>query len=768
MLIEAPANTSRSHATRVTAALDESVKFLSALFRNLPPGEWIQTWGINPHEVDPKTGKPKITVRGYSSVDRVNLAAIHTLNGRGVQMYVGCCSYRDPKRRTKFHVGHLHAFWVECDAKHFSGGKPAILARLRTQLPAELGPSVIVDSGHGYHFWWFLRGSIPVTVDGCPLTAEDTHADQEAYLKGLEDLLGGDHVHDVSRILRIPGTINSKDKAHPVPCSLVEFNPDRRYRMEDFELYRADPPAALVVAVQFSNNATGITLDELRCRPAMKTLIVGGHVPGGGYRSRSETSEAAIAALVEADHTDDEIQQVFQNSEWRIGEKYQEDGDKWLVRSIASARAFVGGKPTDQQGLTTLKENHWPSLAPEALHGLAGDIVRAIDPYTEADPVATLAHFLAAVGNVIGPHSHCRVQHDEHPARFNFGLVGATSKGRKGLSWSTPRRILSEVDEAWIKTRVQSGLSSGEGVIYHVRDAREELQPIKEKGSVIRYEMVMVDPGEQDKRLLIIEPELAVILRRMASEGNTLSAVIRGAWDSGNLSTLTKHSPQRATGAHVSIVGHITRDELLRYLSETERGNGFANRFIWLLVRRSKSLPEGEALPEAVLAPLIHRVQRAVTFAKQVRELRRDDEAREIWAAVYENLAKEKPGMLGAIISRAEAQVLRLSVCYAILDLSPVIRRPHLLAATALWDYAEKSARLIFGDATGNPVADRILKGLRMADGLTETEIRDLFQRNAPGRAIDQALDLLARSGLAHAETRPTLGRPITVWRATT
>ena len=72
----------------------------------------------------------------------------------------------------------------------------------------------------------------------------------------------------------------------------------------------------------------------------------------------------------------------------------------------------------------------------------------------------------------------------------------------------------------------------------------------------------------------------------MSREGNTLSAIIRQAWDSGNLHPLTKNSPIRATDAHISIIGHITREELLRYLTETEQANGFANRFIWLMVYR--------------------------------------------------------------------------------------------------------------------------------------------------------------------------------------
>ncbi|MGH7963610.1 MAG: hypothetical protein ACRERD_17595, partial [Candidatus Binatia bacterium] len=61
----------------------------------------------------------------------------------------------------------------------------------------------------------------------------------------------------------------------------------------------------------------------------------------------------------------------------------------------------------------------WPELAEDALYGLAGDIVRAIDPYTEADPVATLTNTLTAFGNCINSSAHAKVQHDHHPARLN-------------------------------------------------------------------------------------------------------------------------------------------------------------------------------------------------------------------------------------------------------------------------------------------------------------------------------------------------------------
>ena len=130
----------------------------------------------------------------------------------------------------------------------------------------------------------------------------------------------------------------------------------------------------------------------------------------------------------------------------------------------------------------------WPRLAREAFHGLAGRLVEAIDPYTEADPVATLAHTLAAVGNLIGPGPHARVQHDRHPCRLNVALVGRTGKGRKGTAWSTPRHLLAQVDPVWAARRVTTGLSSGEGLVYHVRDARQESLPVRERGRVVGHE----------------------------------------------------------------------------------------------------------------------------------------------------------------------------------------------------------------------------------------------------------------------------------------
>ncbi len=410
---------------------------------------------------------------------------------------------------------------------------------------------------------------------------------------------------------------------------------------------------------------------------------------------------------------------------------------------------------------------HWPDLAPEALYGLPGNIVHSIDPFTEADPASVLIHVLAAFGNIIGSSAHAAVQNDLHPARIFAVVIGESSKGRKGTSWSTPREIFGRVDSKWSDGRVRCGLSSGEGLIYHVRDELRKTVPIKKGGRIIDYEEEIVDSGESDKRLFCIESEFSSMLKIMGREGNSLSGVVRQAWDSGNLSTLTRNNPIHSTDAHVSIIGHTTKDELIRCLSATEQCNGFGNRFLWLLAKRSKALPHGAALPPEILNSLVERMVQAVVFSQTVGRIVSDTRADEMWETIYCLLSEGRPGLAGGLLNRAEAQVLRLSLIYALMDCSSLIRIEHLQAATAVWDYCEASVRYIFGTKTGNQYADRITEALRESDHgyLTDDDIGRLFGGHRTGEK-DLALDLLLRLGKVTKESRQTKGRPVTVWKA--
>jgi len=440
-----------------------------------------------------------------------------------------------------------------------------------------------------------------------------------------------------------------------------------------------------------------------------------------------------------------------------------------MLRDSVSYQQTYAEKMRQGNGQASTVIPLWPCLASEALSGLAGEIVATINPYTEADPVAVLLHLLVAFGNAINSSAHVKVEKTQHPARLFAVLVGDTAKGRKGTAWSTPKYLFSRIDSNWIENQVKGGLSSGEGLIFHVRDPITKTEPIKEGKRVVRYEEITVDQGVKDKRLLVTEGEFASALTVMGREGNILSAVIREAWDGEKLSPLTKNNPITATNAHISIIGHITKQELLARMDETSKANGFANRFLWALVKRSKVLPEGGEVPDELLLPIAEQLREVITFARNATEVKRDDEARALWAEVYPPLTEGKPGLLGAVVSRAEAQVLRLSLTYALFGMSRVITAQHLKAALAVWEYCEQSAMLIFGQRLGDPTADRIMEAIRNAGeaGMSDTDIYGMFGGNKSANERNRAIDLLLNLGRIAKTTEATQGRPRTVYRAT-
>jgi hypothetical protein len=412
--------------------------------------------------------------------------------------------------------------------------------------------------------------------------------------------------------------------------------------------------------------------------------------------------------------------------------------------------------------------HNWPVLDPAALHGLPGDVVRAIEPHTEADPAAILTQYLGAAGNAIGRGPHYRVEGDNHGPNIYTVLVGETSKGRKGTSWGRVRQVMAAADPQWTSNRVHSGLSSGEGLIWAVRDPIMGYERQGKSAAAQRVE-VELDPGVRDKRLFIVEPEFAGALTVMRREGNILSRIMRDGWDRGDLATLTKNSPARATGAHLSIVGHITADELRDSLDHVSMANGFANRFLWLLVKRARVLPFGGALDEETVVDLGRLTGAAIEAARTLGRIALTAAAREDWRRVYPTLSTGSPGLLGAITGRAEAQVIRLALVYALLDRRSGITREHLRAALALWEYSEASARHIWGDSLGDPVADEIQRVLRQAGagGKTRTELHHLFGRHRSADQIGRALSRLATAGKAKAVPRSdTGGRPAEVWLA--
>ena len=407
----------------------------------------------------------------------------------------------------------------------------------------------------------------------------------------------------------------------------------------------------------------------------------------------------------------------------------------------------------------------WPTIDPAAFHGLPGKVTLTIAPHTEADPIAVLAHVLAFFGNASGRGAHYLVEGAWHTSNLFCVLAGATSRSRKGTAGARAAEPFALADPEWYAGRVVNGLSSGEGLIWAVRDPIE--QEILDKKTK-RTERLITDHGVADKRLCVLKSEFGRVLQVIQRQGNTLSAVLRQAWETGRLMALTKNSPAKATGALITVIAHITQDELLRHLDNSEIANGLVNQFIFLAVRRARRLPHGGGRVD--IRALAMDIALSLEFARGAERITMDDDAHALWEEVYDELTDDVPGLLGAITARAAPQVTRLALLYALADRSREITEPHLSAALALWRYSEASVRQIFGDALGDPIADTILAAVRSRkpDGMSRNEIRELFARNVESSRIGAALDKLMTAGKAvrHVITGQP-GRPTEMWVAT-
>ena len=392
----------------------------------------------------------------------------------------------------------------------------------------------------------------------------------------------------------------------------------------------------------------------------------------------------------------------------------------------------------------------FPSLGKIASYGLAGSIVRSIYPFTEASEAALLVQLLACFGNVIGRSAHFVVEADMHFCNLFILIVGVSAKGRKGTSFGHIERLFQRAAPEWISNHVKKGLSSGEGVVLHLKD--------DEGGTEITEHL-------KDKRLFSNESEFASVLKTSSRDGSILSPVLRDCWDGKRIATLTKNSPLIASGGHVSLVGHITTIELNRYMNGVETSNGLANRFLYFLVERSKVLPDPPSIDESDLKLMAGDIQDSIKFAKSIGRMSFSLEAKNHWEQIYPKLSEGHAGIYGSITARGEAQVKRLAMVLSVFNRDTKITFDALQAALELWSYSCASVRTIFGTSTGDPLADRIVNILSGGDsGLSKSEISNKLGNNFNKGSLDSSLNQLAMMGLASSHKLKTNGRDQEIW----
>lgn len=378
---------------------------------------------------------------------------------------------------------------------------------------------------------------------------------------------------------------------------------------------------------------------------------------------------------------------------------------------------WLAARKTSVSSTSTERRPTWPTaMSGAAYHGQVGRIVKLLAANSEGDPHAILTTLLVAIGNAVGRGPHWRVGGTEHHAALYALVVGKTSSGRKGTATDDALWPMRQAAPVWYADCRASGLSSGEGLVYRVRDAVE----VDDETS---------DGGATDKRLLVVEPEFAQALKVMRREGNTLSPTVRALFDAGRAGALTKRDRTTTSSAHVSLIGQIGAEELRHQLDDVEVVNGFMNRFMVVCAKRSQALPFGGKLTNSDIEPHARLLGNAIDTAQGLGEIGFDRVAAGLWESRYADLTADRVGVYGAVCARAHAIVRRLAVVYALVDEDRVVKGPHLQAALEVWRYCEDSARYVFGDKLGHRDADRLRDELRGAgsSGLSRSDIRDML-----------------------------------------
>jgi hypothetical protein len=664
--------------------------------------------------------------------------------------------------------------------------------------PLPWPPSRIHHSGHGLHLYWFLQIAIEASTEN--------RVRHKQLLRRIAELIGGDPAAClIPQLMRLPGTINSKNGEHR-EVSVLSDRADLRYDYAELERLVAATPTVLLHRKSTkpepaaSNSGNGASADNpfLTDNPFLDFARTYGDVPldveqmladmvylgsgqgGNAHDTLLRCSAALLSSSVERDIVIERCLTALEAAAERSGIDIDPEQERKIIAGmcdswIAKHPKIEKDEPagTEEKSSTDAPPisakaviNKWPVLGESAYYGLAGKVVNALLPETEAGPAALLLQYLACFGNMVGRTAFIRIANANHYPNIFVMIAGRTARSRKGTSAQDVRAITERVDPDWTRNNIKSGVSSGEGIIELVRDARYALNRKTQ-------EMECVDPGIDDKRLLLDEREFSSALNKMKQDTNIVSRVLREAWDCipPVLASRAKNNPSVATEPLISVTAHITLHELQLKLEKLSLSDGFGNRFLYVCTDRSKLLPHGGNFDAAVLDALAAKTRKAVETARTRTAISIAEEAKPIWAAAYTAVESVPPtdGLIDHITARAAPQMLRLALLFALTDEAAQIGIPHIEAARTVWEFCEASAAYIFAETTSDHTADEIMRALDSVrpNSLSRWDIMNIvFGRHITAHELTRALIKLETDGKISRKKQLVRGRQTELWFA--
>lgn len=130
------------------------------------------------------------------------------------------------KKKKQDNIKNIICLWVDIDGKDFENGKKEALLIIKS---FPLKPTIIVDSGHGYHCYFILEKPI-INI------TKEQRLEFKQILSGLINQLQGDRqAVNLDRVMRLPGTYNIKKEKKE--CKIVDVN-NKFYNLDDFNQFK--------------------------------------------------------------------------------------------------------------------------------------------------------------------------------------------------------------------------------------------------------------------------------------------------------------------------------------------------------------------------------------------------------------------------------------------------------------------------------------------------------------------------------------------------
>lgn len=247
-------------------------------------------------------------------------------NGNDYDCYYGVASRSNNKSGKKDDCLYLPAIYIDIDCDYLGRSGRTYFKDKDTALKhinhVNLGETAIVDSGNGFHVYWFFEE--PIKLNNLNLEMV------EELMKNVSRIFGGDLTYDASRILRIPDSLNLKNE--PKECKVVQSNYNRKYTL-----------AELVKKME-NHPAYSLPFEKFFSLEINKMLF--GNYDEKKFKSRSEADQKIITWLIICCLSQEQIHTIFKTfpTTGKYLEKLlqnEKQANDYLDHSIENANKYL-------------------------------------------------------------------------------------------------------------------------------------------------------------------------------------------------------------------------------------------------------------------------------------------------------------------------------------------------------------------------------------------------------------------------------------------